>query len=310
MGRRLVLLLAAATALATAGMGGAAQIQIQDADGLADRPDTMVTLRITDEQVDRIVFGTQRDAATARRLLDSRLKSRIEYIQRLYGLTAQERARLHLAGRGDIKRFFDRVEDARGRAQLAAQDRIGFERTIRELHALSQHYESGIFDDESLSAKALTRILKEKQLTQDGKDRWRKVLTLHQARVEWVVSSLQKSLLLSDQQRQRLLTRLLEETRPPRTFGPLDYFGIVYQASELPEAILRPIFDDAQWRNLAREFENARRLEAMLKDNGYLPEARQAGTRPAEPRDGAGSDRAEEADRGNADDDAEQPRLN
>jgi hypothetical protein len=268
-------------------MGGTAQpARAQDEpEEERNNPQPQPVFIISDQEFERWVFGPQRDADTVRRLLESRLKSRIEYIDHLHGITKDERKKLQLAGQGDIKRFFDRVEEARKQLRLAAADRIQFDRAVRDLRALSNHYESGIFNDQSMSAKTLKRILKQKPATQAERDRGARRISLYQSRLEWVALTLQKSLFLSDQQRQRLLTLLLEETRPPQQFGPFDYFGIVFQASELPESKLRPIFDDNQWRALRREFDNAKRLENMLRDNGYLPE-----DRPAEPRSAVAED--------------------
>ena len=84
--------------------------------------------------------------------------------------------------------------------------------------------------------------------------------------------TLQKGLSLSDGQRIRILCVLLEETRPPRRFGPIDYYGIMYQASRIPESRLRPIFSDREWDAFRREIDEARRREGELRESGYLPE--------------------------------------
>ena len=84
--------------------------------------------------------------------------------------------------------------------------------------------------------------------------------------------TLQKGLSLSDGQRIRVLCILLEETLPPRRFGPIDYYGIMYQAARIPESRLRPIFSDREWEAFRREIDEARRREGELRESGYLPE--------------------------------------
>src|SRR4051812_343244 len=274
-------LLLAATVLALAGTGQLARAQDEPELEQAEEPPLQRVYTITDEQFDRVLFGARRDRDTARSLLESRLKSRIESLNRLYGITKDERKKLELAGRGDIKRFFDRVEETRKQLQLATTDRIQFSRAVEELHALSRHYESGIFHEESMSSKTLKKILRQNPGIPTEKDRGGKRIRLYQSRVEWVVLTLQKSLFLSDPQRHQLLTLFLEETHPPRRFGPYDYHGIILQASALPEAKLKPIFDDTQWRALLREFEGAKRMKQSLQDEGYLPGERTPGTQPA-----------------------------
>ena len=51
----------------------------------------------------------------------------------------------------------------------------------------------------------------------------------------------------------QLAELLLKETRPPRKFGDApDVALVLFQASRIPEAKIRPIFDDAQWRIMSR----------------------------------------------------------
>ena len=56
-----------------------------------------------------LAFG-HGDPDGARRRLESRLKSRIEQIDRVCKLTPEQRNKLNVAGRGDIKRAFARIE--------------------------------------------------------------------------------------------------------------------------------------------------------------------------------------------------------
>ena len=109
-------------------------------------------------------------------------------------------------------------------------------------------YRSTLFDDQSMFGKVLGMTLDPEQADRYRRNRDDARLSRHQSRVEWVALTLQKNLSLSDGQRVRLLSVLLEETRPPQRFGPSDYYGIMYQASRIPETRLRPIFAEAEWR--------------------------------------------------------------
>ncbi len=82
---------------------------------------------------------------------------------------------------------------------------------------------------------------------------------------------LARSLGLTDDQRRRFETLLLEETRPPKEFGVADYQIVMYQAAKIPEAKLKPIFDDLQWRTLRRELAVAGNQEPWLKKQGLVP---------------------------------------
>jgi hypothetical protein len=266
--------LLAAMVLVIAGAGGPARAQeVDEPEG--DRPPRPAPeLRITAPQFDRWAFGADGDARTARTLFEARLKSRVGYIDHLCGLTPHQSRKLVVAGRGDIKRFFDRVEEMRNEVALAAADRNRLIRVVREVQLLSRDARTRLFGDDSLLAKNLATTLDSAQL---ARYQWRRDedrLSRHQARVEWVARTLSKSLFLSEPQRLQLLVVLLEETCPPRGFGPSDYYGIIFQASRIAESKLRPIFDDAQWAGLRREFDAAKRQERTLRDSGYLPDDR------------------------------------
>ena len=43
--------------------------------------------------------------------------------------------------------------------------------------------------------------------------------------------------------------------------------------SRIPEAQIRPLFDDLRWRLLSRQLQQAKGMEPFLKANGYLGEA-------------------------------------
>ena len=66
-------------------------------------------------QFDSWVFGNigSANAGVARNKLDSLLTLSVEDLERSCGLTPVQKKKLLLAGHGDIKRFFDRVDEVR-----------------------------------------------------------------------------------------------------------------------------------------------------------------------------------------------------
>jgi hypothetical protein len=73
-------------------------------------------------------------------------------------LTDRQRAKLKLAGRGDIKRFFDRVEESRIDFEVQRQTFRTGRTALLRLDPLLQVYREGPFGDGSLFAKTLRRI--------------------------------------------------------------------------------------------------------------------------------------------------------
>src|SRR5205823_12624482 len=77
---------------------------------------------VADEQFDQWVFQQDRNASGARQRLESLLALQVEDIERACKLTKTQKKKLQLAGRGDIKRFFDRYETVKQKSQLLNND--------------------------------------------------------------------------------------------------------------------------------------------------------------------------------------------
>jgi hypothetical protein len=276
MWRRFTLLLLAATISTSLVADRRAHAQAAaDLDEQEEKPAPALgrgrAVQVSDRQFDRWIFASDGGADSARMLTESRLKSRIGYIEHLCGLSQNQRKKLEVAGRGDIKRFFDRVEEKRNQFHHGEMHQAELIQEMTEVQKMGRDYRATIFNDRSMFGKVLATLLDQEQADRYRRNRDDARLSRHQSRVEWVALTLQKNLLLTDVQRVRLVSVLFEETRPPQRFGPSDYYGIIYQASRLPEARLRPIFAEAEWRALQREFDEAKRQERVLKDFGYLP---------------------------------------
>ena len=113
-------LLIAAALLAIVGAGQSARAQQIDDD--EEEAPAQPVMRggfnafvMNDAQFDQWVFGNMgvANAGVARNKLDSLLTLHVDDLERTCGLTPVQKKKLLLAGRGDIKRFFDRIDDLR-----------------------------------------------------------------------------------------------------------------------------------------------------------------------------------------------------
>jgi hypothetical protein len=126
-----------------------------------DRPAMRLDLNtavVDRENFDRWVFVDGRSEPERRKYLEEILRSKVELAAVLHDLNATQRAKLRLAGRGDIKRFFDQVEDRRNAFEIERRTfKTGYP-ALQRLVSLSQVYQEGPFDDGSLFAKTLHKI--------------------------------------------------------------------------------------------------------------------------------------------------------
>ncbi len=108
--------------------------------------------------VDRLVFGGDGDEAWRARRLARILASKLDQFGRSYTLTSEERAKLALAGRGDVKHFFDRVDAARLEFEARRRNfRMAID-FLPRLDPLADQYREGPFGPDSRFQKTLRTI--------------------------------------------------------------------------------------------------------------------------------------------------------
>ena len=238
------------------------------------------TLTITGELLEQWAFGP-RGADGARERLESILASRIKWADQMYGLTSKQKQKLSVAGRGDIKRHFDRAREKMATIGHGRVDRWQARAIIQELH-LQANPNSDPFGQGSMLAKTLSKTLTSEQRARgEGKDR----LAAYRLRVQWVIFPLDQQLRLNREQHRRFVAAIVEGTRPLERYGELEDDAILLQASWLPEHTLKPIFNDAQWCLLKERFNQAKQQQRFLHEQGYLHEGPTI-TRPAVPEQG------------------------
>jgi hypothetical protein len=247
------------TALMALGSSGRA-----DDDEIVNAP-VRVYYNLDENSFNRMVYGNL-GPEVARRAFEHYLVFRVDRVERTCGITPAQRASLELAGKGDIKRHFDRIEERRNVVNRPLEQEE-YTRVWQDIQTLNRTQGAVLFGSGSLFAKALKTVLAEDQAARYGDLQRERERARYQARVEQYVLELDNALGLSTAQRQRLVDFLVRETQPPKKFGQYDILFIQYQMSRLPEASLKPIFDDAQWGGLRVRLANARTMEALLERN-------------------------------------------
>jgi hypothetical protein len=230
----------------------------------------------TDENFEQWVFQNQRNAQGARQRLDSQLALQTDDVARVCSLTGAQKTKLQLAGRGDIKAFFDRYEEVKKKFQAVKHDQQQFNQIWQDISPLQMTLQAGLFHEDSIFHKSLRNTLTDEQFVRyDVVARERRTFR-HRAKIELVVAALEQSTPLLDEQRRKLIELLVRETRPLRKSGNYDYYALMLQVSRIPEAKLRLLFDEAQWRGLSQQVNQAKGYEQWLKQMGYLLEPDEA----------------------------------
>jgi hypothetical protein len=110
-----------------------------------------------DEVLNQHFFGKGIGLTTLQTGFEEMLKDRVELIASNFGLTDDQRQKLELAGRGDINRYFDDLDEQRKRSRAANGENTGFDGVNREMELKLRLY-SQPFGPGSLLSKTLYGI--------------------------------------------------------------------------------------------------------------------------------------------------------
>jgi hypothetical protein len=224
-------------------------------------------LLVAKTQLDRWIVNRFGTAAGIRDNLETRLAGRLDVLRITCSLTNAQTKKLRLAGRGDIKRFMDRLEFADGNVADAGAGNVqDFALDIDEVDRALEK----LFDVGSLFSKTLVTTLSVEQFAREEKVMRDKNSARYLLAVTDTVRRLARVADLSDGQSEKLSRLILLETAPPREFGQSDYAFVMFQASRLPAAKLEPIFLGPQWKELKQQLASWNDAGTILKSEGFV----------------------------------------
>lgn len=230
----------------------------------------LANFEIQENQFDSWIFQNIPTAVAARKRLDEMLTLKIDDVDRACQLSESQKKKLQLAARGDIVQFFEKVEVVRKKFLLVRKDQQKFNEIWQDISPLQVQFQAGLFGDDSFYHKTLRNMLKGEQLSKFSQVDGERRKFQYRAKVELVVAMLENALPLRDEQRQKLITLIVDETKPPRSFGQQDYYIVMWNISKIPEKTLKPMFNDVEWKVLNQQFAQVRGLEQWLKQSGAL----------------------------------------
>jgi hypothetical protein len=235
------------------------------------------TVQLSPEQVDQWIFNRWGGAAGAKIRLEANLALRIDDIERACAVTEQQKKKLKLAGMGDIKRFYDRVEDLKRKYTAGPASPQINNNIWQEMQPLQLELNGGLLGDASIFVKTIKSTLGPDQAKRYDDLMHGRTDERRRATIEWFVVHIDKALGLSDLQRRRLAELLSNETPPPERYGQADFWYLMYQMTRLPQAKVKEILDEPQWRLLSRQFIQAQSMGPWLRSNGLIAQGNDAG---------------------------------
>jgi len=126
--------------------------------------------RIAADWLEQAFFG-QAESTVVRGELETNVAREVEWLSETYGLAAGQKQKLLLAGRGDIKRQFDRIDELKENVRSMSVDAVNFQKLVDLQNSLLQDaaawrtkLKAGQFGEETLFAKTLRKILTAEQI--------------------------------------------------------------------------------------------------------------------------------------------------
>jgi hypothetical protein len=262
-----------------------AQVAPDAAQKDAPAPPDHVPIENAQEQFDRMAYGQSRNAAAARERLEALLGAQLDNLERICSVSKTQRKKIELAGKGDIKRFFDAIEEKRRQMQTAKGE-AEIDRLQTELAASATFLDNGLFDGRSFFHKTMRKTLSEDQVARYQADRRAAREFRHRALVGTSVAIFERALGLYDSQRRALTRLLLSETRPPTIAADhrVECVLVLAQAVNVPRSRLWPILTNDQKPSADRFIAKLKEgLAGELKD---FEAAERAAAALAEPHQG------------------------
>lgn len=239
--------------------------------GQAQRaPEAAREVAIAARQAEQVVFRRAGGIEGGRRYLETQLKTLLADIDGACNLSDQQKMRIELMGRGDIKRFFASFERVQQRFLAEFQKPQAMGEVLPDLLGMRRALDDTIFGETSLLGKSLGNVLSPEQQT-----KYDEVLQLrrgarHRAAVDLAVAAIEQGVPLTAKQRTRLRQLFMRQTQEPAGPG-YDVRVMFWQLSQLPREALRQEFDDVQWQVLSGLIAQAEALEEQLQLAGVLP---------------------------------------
>lgn len=216
--------------------------------------------------------------------IQSQLAGRLARLENTCNLTAIQRQKLELAGRGDISRFQNQLAPLREEVVGKFFDQNNLDPLLQRIQPLGQRLKKGIFDEGSLFEKVVAASLDEEQRRALERARAEQIGYQYRAKVKLLIATLDNITPMLAKQREDLLAHLLKTTRPPRRWssGQYDWYYVLFQASQASREEIGEILDDAQLRCFQDAVSNSAHYEQMLEREGMMPSDDEAATAPVD----------------------------
>lgn len=213
-----------------------------------------------------------RNGASPMKLLNVQLDNKLARLHDTCDLTSLQVKKLEIAGQGDIARFNNDYQRLCDKFVGKTYDQNKINEVYQQIQPLVQRVQNGILDDHSLFTKVLVGMLDAEQSDRFKRLEASRVYRQYRAKVMLFIVALDGIAPMLDEQRESLLTLLLNSTKPPKlTNANYDWYYALWQISTVPEEDVKTILDEAQLRCFRMAVRQGAAYAHMMKQVGMVP---------------------------------------
>lgn len=159
------------------------------------------------------------DEATFRRQLENRAQIRVTRIAEVVELDAAQLEKLKLATHGDLSRFYRELDHVRQKTKgLNAQNQQDMQKAWEFISPVQQRVAKGIIGKDSLTERILESLLDDEQQAKYAEFQRQRHAAQFRAILRMTVSDLEKSLPLTEKQRDELIKLAEGQQLPHHAF--------------------------------------------------------------------------------------------
>ncbi|WP_068141328.1 hypothetical protein [Roseimaritima ulvae] len=218
------------------------------------------------------MFQTAQNEAGCRKRLAAQLGVLLDEAVRDHDLTESQQQQLQLAGRGDVKRYFDQVAIRRDRFNELRYDRQKMNEIFQDIQPLQQRLNQGLFDEQSLFHKVLQQTLTDQQRKSYQREAELRAERRAVAAVRVAMVEFEHMIPLTHEQRERLSALLLKYAPPAKIASGYLKYLMHYRMSQIDESEIDGLFDEAQHEAFKKYAQQGRGYIAFLRQQGLIDE--------------------------------------
>lgn len=215
--------------------------------------------RFQPDVIEQWLFNGQAKFSTARQNLEKKLDAKLNVISRVCELTQEQRAKLHLAGSGDINRFLRECQKMqRG---FDATDQQKMNNLWQELQPLRNRFNASLFENNSMFARVQKSALEKEQFKVLERRRRERLEFAVETAIHQVIAQFDNAAPLNSESRKALTDLLTESVPLPAAMDTtqqrqLAQQYVLFSCSKIPPEKLEAIVGEENWRILSQGIQN------------------------------------------------------